>query len=211
MTWGDLLDSIPYRLDRDDLTRDFVEGIANEQITLFGPQLFTPSETTDYSIITNPGQFFYKLPAGFQRLTYVRVLFGGIWIPVAIAETFTDILAADPLQPPFTTLPVTICRVYGNQLRLFPTPNGQYPVELTMMGTVPGPTDYNDDTNFWLNDGNVFLRAATCLAICQERLDNTMPNSPRIAAWQQRMNDALAMLQTQVQATTQPATVRQWL
>jgi hypothetical protein len=211
MTWQDFLDSIPDRLNRDDLSADFVEEVANEQIALFGPELFFPSEITDYSIITQPGEFFYRLPAGFQRLTFVRVQYGGIWIPVSIVDRYTDILLVDPLQPPFISLPVSLCRVYGNQLRLFPTPNGQYPVELTMFGTAVGPTARDDSANFWVNDGNVFLRAATCLAICMEKLDNTTPNAPRIQMWMRRRDEALAQLQIQTQAATQPSIIRQWL
>src|SRR5215469_15343346 len=175
MTWQDFLTSIPFRLNRDDLPADFVEEMANEQITLFGPQLFSPSEQTQY-FNTQAGQNIYPLPAGFQRLTYVRVQFNGIWIPVTIAQNYQQILNVDPLQPPFLSLPVSLCRVYGLQLRLFPTPNNIYPVELTMLGTVMGPTDPQDTTNFWVNDGNVFLRAATCLAICQEYLDQNSSN-----------------------------------
>src|SRR5215475_1379382 len=210
MTWQDFLNSIPFRLNRDDLPAEFVEEMANEQITLFGPQLFAPSETTSY-INTQAGQQFIALPAGFQRLTYVRVLYNGVWIPVEIAQSYIDILNVDPLQPPFTSLPVTLCRVYGKQLRLFPTPNAVYPVELTMFATVPGPTDYNDDTNFWVTDGNIFLRAATCLAICQEYLDQAQPQSARIGYWQGRTDLALNLLQTQVHAFTGPSTLRQHL
>lgn len=210
MTWQDFLNSIPFRLNRDDLPADFVEEMANEQITLFGPQLFAPSEQTSH-FSTQPGQYFYPLPAGFQRLTYVRVLQGGIWIPVAIADSYTDVLSVDPMQPPFTSLPVSLVRVYGNQIRLFPTPNTEYQVELTMMGTVLGPTNPDDDTNFWTNDGNVFLRAATCLAICQEYLDQNNPNSPRVQMWQTRSDISLVMLQTQAHQRTQPSYVKQYL
>jgi len=209
-SWGDFLDSIPFRLNRDDLGRELVEEFANEQIILYGPQLFAPSETTNY-INTQPGQFFYKLPAGFQRLTFVRVQYNGVWIPVTIADRYTDILTVDVLQPPFTSLPVSLASVYGLQLRLFPTPNAQFPVELTMMATAPGPTDYEDTTNFWTNDGNVFLRAATCFAICEEYLDQANPQSARVVKWGERRDMALSLLQVQAHAVTQPSIIRQWL
>lgn len=211
MTWGDFLASIPFRLNRDDLPAEFVEGMAKEQITLYGPQLFTPSEIIDYSITTSPGVFNYPLPAGFQALNFVRVLQGGIWIPVAPAQSINDILLVDAVQPNFQSLPVSLYRVYGKQIRLFPCPFGALPVELTMMGTVPGPTSPDDSTNFWVNDGNVFLRAATCLAICMEYTDAAMPTSPRILYWEARRDQALSMLQTQVHMTTQPSTIRGYL
>ena len=210
-TWGDFLDSIPFRLNRDDLGRDTVEEFANEQIVFYGPQLFAPSEITDYSITTQPGQFFYKLRAGFQRLTYVRVQFNGLWIPVPIVDRYTDILTVDPLQPPFVSLPVSLAGVYGLQLRLFPTPDNVYPVELTMMATAPGPTDYNDATNFWTNDGNILLRAATCFAICDEYLDQANPNSARVQKWGARRDEALTLLQVQAHQVTQPSIIRQYV
>lgn len=211
LTWQGFLSSIPLRLNRDDLSQEFVEEMANEQITLFGPQLFVPSEITDFSIVTEPGQNVYKLAAGVQKVTYVRVLFNGIWVPVPQADTYQSILNVDQIQPPFTSPPLSLWRVYGNQIRFFPTANAQYPIELTEIATVPGPTDPADSGNFWTNDGNVFLRAATCLAICQEYLDQNNPQSTRIGIWQQRTTDALALLQVQVHAMSQPSVMRPYL
>ena len=210
MTWQELLDTIPFRLNRDDLSADFVEQMANERISFYGPQIFVPSEQTDYSITTEPGQFFYKLPAGTQQVTWVRVLFNGVWIVVPPAQNYSDILQADPLQPPFTSLPVSMYAVYGNQIRLFPTPNLQYPVEITGMFTIAGPTDPNDETNFWVNDGRVLLINATCAEICREYLDIATPNSPRIATFDQNTANALEMLMMQVHSF-KPSVMKQYL
>lgn len=210
MTWTDLINSVSQRLNRDDLSYEFVNDMLTQQITMYGPQIFAPSEQT-VIVNTQAGQYFVPLPAGFQRLTYCRVLYNGVWIPVDIIPSYTDILAVDPLQPPFVSLPVSWCRVYGTNLRLFPTPDNVYPVELTIFGTVLGPVDDNDTTNFWLNDGNIFLRAATCLAICVEYLDSTISNSPRIATWTKRTDNALSQLQTQAHIWSGPSSVKQHL
>lgn len=210
MTWGELLSAIVFRLNRDDLPDDFVRQMVDERVSFYGPQIFTPASVTNYDIVTQPGQQFYKLPAGTQSVTYVRVLYNGVWIIVPMVD-YETILIADPLQPPFTSLPVSMCAVYGNQIRLFPTPNQQYPVELTMMQTIAAPTDDTDATNFWCNDGRMLLINATCAEICAEYLDIAVPNSPRIQTY--RANEAMALekLMQNAHAMTQPATVKQWL
>lgn len=211
MTWLELKQAIPFRLNRPDLPADFVEEMTLERISFYGPSIFYPSEVTDNSIVTQPGQYFYRLPAGTQQVNNVRVLYNGVWIPVQIADHYDTILEADPLQPPFTSLPVTLARVYGNQIRLFPTPNGQYPVELTMMATPAAPTDDNDDTNFWVTDGRVLLINATCKEICAEYLDIAVPNSPRIMAFQANEERALAQLLTQAHAIDGKSLMKPWL
>lgn len=211
LSWIDLRNSIKFRLNRDNLPDEFVLEMAQERVDFYGPQLFAPAPTTDYSIITQPGQFFYRLPAGTQEVNYVRVLYNGIWIPVQLADHYEEILANDPLQPPFTTLPVTLAKVYGNQIRLFPTPNGQYPVELTMMATVAAPTDDNDSTNFWCNDGRILLINATCAQICREYLDIAVPNSPRIQTFDQNTQVALNQLMTQSHQYAGKSVMKQWL
>jgi hypothetical protein len=211
MTWAELQSAIPFRLNRSNLPAAFVLEMLLERIDFYGPQIFVPAETTDYSIVTQPGQFFYRLPAGTQQVNFVRVLYNGVWIPVAIAKHYTDILEADPLQPPFTSLPVSLCRVYGNQIRLFPTPNANYPVELTMMATVAAPTDDQDATNFWVTDGRMLLINAACAEICAEYLDIAVPNSPRIMTY--RANEAMALekLMQQAHQMTSPSVMKQWL
>ncbi len=171
--------------------------MAGERITIAGPEIFQPSEVTNNDIVTTPGQFFYPLPSGTQKVNAIRVLYNSVWIPVTLADRYTDILYSDPLQPPFTSLPVTLAKVYGQNLRLFPTPDGQYPVELTMERTPPAPTNDQDDTNFWVTDGRVYLINATMLEICKEYLDLANPNSPRIAKLETSTEQArLALLST---------------
>ncbi|SRR6266851_1157420 len=211
MNWGDLKQTIPFRLNRPDLPDAFVEEMAFERVDFYAPQLFTPSEQTDDSIITQPGQYFYRLPAGTQKVTFVRLLYNGVWIPVPIADSYNQLLAVDVLQPPFTSLPVSLCRVYGNQLRLFPTPNAQYPVELTLLGTIGAPTVDTDDTNFWVTDGRMLLINATCAEICAEYLDIAVPNSPRIQIYRANEAEALEKLMQNVHAMSQPSLMRQHL
>lgn len=211
MNWGELQAAVPFRLNRDDLPAAFVLEMLYERIDFFGPQVLQPAEQLDYSIVLQPGQQQYTLPTGTQRVDNVRVLYNGIWIPVPFAERFADILASDPLQPPFTSLPVSMCRVVGNQIRVFPTPNQQYPLELYGLFTIAPPVDPGDSTNWWCTVGRVLLINATCAQICREYLDIAVPNSPRIATFDRNTADSLDKLVTQSHQMGGPWIARQWL
>jgi len=217
-TWGDLRHQIKWRLNRTDLSDSFVETMMRERIDFFGPQVLAAAEETNYDIVTNPGQFFYALPTGTQKVNQVRVLYNGIWIPVGYAERYEVMLNADPLQPPFTSLPVTMYYVLGKNIRLFPTPNGQYPVELTIERTIQPPpksTDTSspddDSTNFWVTDGRILLINATCAEICREYLEIGVPNSPRIMNFDRNTDEALMMLLTQAHTLATPSLMKQYI
>lgn len=212
-TWADVQAAIPFRLNRPTLPTDFVLEMLYERIGYFGPLCFQPSEVTNTDIVTAPGVQFYALPSGTQKVTFVRVLYNGVWIPVSMPNSYNEILEADVLQPPFTSLPVTMCRVYGTQIRLFPTPDGQYPVELTLMQTPPAPTQDTDETNVWVADSlmRALLINATCAEICREYLDISVPNSPRIAAYDANTADLLDKVQTQAHALGGPSFLKQYI
>ena len=211
-TWGDLKSQIAFRLNRTDLPPQFVQSMAVERIDFWGPQVLYPAEVTDDSIVTNQGQQFYPLPRGTQKIRYVRVLYGGIWIPVFAADDYADILYSDPLQPPFTSLPVTMYAVLGNQIRLFPTPDGNFPVELTMDKTIVEPNDDTVSDNFWVQDGRMLLINSTCSEICREYLDIELgPQSPRVQVFDQNTQMALDQLMGQSHARSTPSLMKQWL
>jgi hypothetical protein len=214
-TWGDLKTQIAFRLNRTDLPPQFVQQMAVERIDFWGPQVLFPAEVTNNDTITNNGQQFYPLPRGSQKVRYVRVLYGGIWIPVFPADDYADILYADPLQPPFTSLPVTLYAVLGNQIRLFPTPNGNYPVELTIDQTIVEPqgnTADQDATNFWVTDGRMLLINSTCSEICREYLDIELgPQSPRVQVFDQNTQAALAQLMNRSDQLTSPSIMKQYI
>ena len=86
-----------------------------------------------------------------------------------MARSYEDILIADPVSPPFTAIPST-ARVYGRMLRLFPTPNGQYPLELSLDQRIGIPTDDQDTTSFWVNEGRTLIVNAVCAHLAAELL-----------------------------------------
>src|SRR5271155_4373798 len=166
-----------------------------ERVDFYGPQVLYSAEVVNNDIVTKPGQQFYALPRGTQKIRYVRVLQSGIWIPVGEAEQYSDLLFADPLQPPFVSLPVSLYKVLGNQLRLFPTPDQNYPVELTMDQTIVEPTQDSDSTNFWVTEGRILLINATCREICSEYLDIEQgPQGPRVQLYAANEQRALEQL-----------------
>lgn len=214
-SWGDLKSQIAFRLNRTDLPPQFVQTMCVERIDFWGPQVLFPAEVTNTDIVTTQGIQFYSLPRGTQKVRYVRVLYNTIWIPVYEADDYADILYADPLQPPFTSLPVTLYKILGNQLRLFPTPNGNYPVELTMEQTIVEPqgnTADQDTTNFWVTDGRMLLINSTCSEICREYLDIELgPQSPRIAVFDQNTQLALDQLMGRSHQLTSVSVMKQYI
>lgn len=209
-TWADLIAQISFRLNRTDLPDVFVRQMLAERVDFYGPQVLYSAEVTNNDIVTNQGQQFYPLPRGCQKVRYVRVLQSGIWIPVGEAEQYSDLLFADPLQPPFVSLPVSLYKVLGNQIRLFPTPDQNYPVELTMDQTIVEPTQDTDSTNFWVTDGRILLINAACAEVCREYLDIELgPQGPRVQLFDQNAQRALDQLMIRSHEMTQPSIMRQ--
>lgn len=215
-TWGNLKAQIAFRLNRTDLPPDFVQQMAVERVDFWGPQVLYPAEVVNTDTVTEFGRQFYPLPRGCQKVRYVRVLYGGIWIPVYPADDYADILYADPLQPPFTSLPVTLYAILGNQIRLFPTPDGEFPVELTIDQTIIEPQSTpsmpadNVSDNFWCQDGRMLLINSTCSEICREYLDIELGSqSPRVQLYDQNTQMALDQLMGRSHNLTSPSIMKQ--
>lgn len=167
--WADVRDQIAFRLNRRNLDRGYIQLMAEERADVMAADGFYPSQQTSMQITTEPGQYFYTLPKGIVTIMMVRFLLTQVWIPLTMARSYEDILIADPVQPPFTAIPST-ARVFGRLLRLFPTPNSQYPLELTVERRVDIPSDDNDIDSFWVNEGRALIINRTCEHIARELL-----------------------------------------
>lgn len=168
-TWSDVLSTIATRLNRPNLPPAFITMIAQERAQELASEGFWPQEITNTETTTEPGQYFYPLPAGTVDVMFIRYLLTNVFIPVYKARRYEDILISDPVSPPFTA-PPSLARVFGRMLRLFPTPNGQYPLELTLNQRVGIPTDQQDTTSFWVNEGRALIVFTTCQHLASELL-----------------------------------------
>lgn len=167
--WGDVKRTIGIRLNKSTLDPTFVQMLAEEAVnTLDG---YFPSEQTDVTITTEPGQYFYLLGRGITKITMVRLLLGSVWIPLDWAKSYEEILLSDPVQPGFTAIP-SKARAYGRLLRLFPTPAGQYPLEISSDRRADVPTDDNDTLSFWVDEGRELIINAVCKKYCLEVIHN---------------------------------------
>ena len=166
-TWLDVKRAIALRLNRPNLDPAVIQFFAEERADVAAADGFFAGQQTNTNITTQPGQYFYLLPRGITNILMVRLQLNSIWIPLSWARSYEDILIADPVQPAFTAIPST-GRVFGRLLRLFPTPNAQYPLELTVEGRIDIPTDDGDTQNFWVNEGRAFIINRTCEHIAQE-------------------------------------------
>lgn len=168
-TWADVKGQIAFRLNRPNLDPKFIQLMAEERAQVMAADGFYPSQQTNTTITTQVGQYFYLLPQSVVNILFVRLLLNAVWIPIYRARSYEDILIADPVQPPFTAIPAT-GRVFGRLLRLFPTPNAQYQLELTVEARIDIPTDDNDSQNFWVNEGRALIINRTCEHIAIELL-----------------------------------------
>lgn len=165
--WADVKKSIALRLNRPSLDPALIQLFAEERADVMAADGFWPSEQTDTRITTQTGQYFYLLPKGIVKILMVRLLLTSIWIPLSYARSYEDILISDPVQPNFTAIPA-MARTFGRLLRLFPTPNAQYPIELTVERRVDIPTDDADTQSFWVNEGRALIVNRVCEHIAQE-------------------------------------------
>lgn len=207
-TWGDIKTQIVFRLNRSDLQPDFVDTMGREVAQFYAPDIFPDGFTTDTSIITEPGQQFYQLPAGVVQVLFARFLYNGLWIPITLVDHYEDVLVSDVLQPPFTAIPI-LGRVYGNQIRLFPAPQAQYEIELTVSGKVEPPVG-DKQSNFWTGDGRVLMINGTCKKICAEYIDAAQPDKSRVEMYQALETAAYNKLIIQTHASQSPMVIRQY-
>jgi hypothetical protein len=164
--------TIKLRLNRPNLADAIIQFLAEERANEMAADGFWPAEQTDSTLTTSPGQYFYLLPRGITHIERVRLLLTNVWMPLTYARSFDDILLADPVQPPFTAIPST-ARAWGRLLRLFPTPNGQYPLELNVTRRVDIPTDDNDTTSFWVDEGRSLIVNRVCEHYSSEVIHHT--------------------------------------
>lgn len=191
-TWGSIKTFIQSRLNRPDIALDLIDTFAREVAQLNAPDIFPDGYQTDFSITLQPGQQFYPLSLGTIKVRFARFLLNQVWVPIVLLDQYEPLLYADVVQPPIQSVP-SIGRVFGNQLRIYPTPNVQYPLELTIEGKVEPPLS-DDQSNFWCGDGRVYLINKTAEKISNEYIqDDSM--TVRFARAAQEAHDFL-MIQT---------------
>lgn len=166
INWGDVLDQIATRIIRPGLDRLFIQIMADEVVTMLESEGYFPSKQTDETLTTQPGQYMYRVPKGATQVLFARILLGNVWINVVRANSYEELVAQDPVAPNFTAIPSTM-RVFGRLFRLFPTPNANYPIELTVDRKVDLPTDAEDTENFWVDEGRAIIINGTAEYLCR--------------------------------------------
>ncbi len=177
MTYLELQQAIAGRLNRPELltpippaTTAIIPDFVQDRVTYYQKKCFAPSEQLDYSITTIASQNTYPMPTWTQAIRGVRLLLGSIWIPLTRADWYWDMLISDALNPPFVTLPA-YWRQFGQAIRLYPTPNIAYPLELMSNASPPAPVD-PADSNFWTNEARTLIIVASMVEICEQQLSD---------------------------------------
>ena len=218
MNYGQLKETVAIRLgNRFDLlfpvppaTQAVIPYFIGDRIWFYQTQLFGESEQIDYSITTVPHKAIYPFDeyvnlAGVQSITNVRLLLNNVWIPLSRPPWYEDVLNADVQQPPFTTLP-SYWVTYGRTLRLYPTPNLAYPLEL-MCNLLPPPPIDDTDENFWTNDAQTLIGAAAAVEICREFIKDDAGAARHAVA----MNQARDAMMARDQRLAGPTEIRMHL
>jgi hypothetical protein len=182
MNYGDLLQNIAMRLNRPDLlavvppaTQAVIPTFVQDRIAFYQKALYSPSEQLDYSITCIPNQSIYAfenypLLKGVQWIAGVRLLLNNIWIPLSHVDWYSDLLAADVLQPAFVSLP-SYWATYGETIRFYPNPDQSYPIELQACLSPPAPVAPTD-VSFWTEKAATLIIEAACSDICAAVLND---------------------------------------
>lgn len=212
VTYNELQQRIATRLNRPDLLLPVapaltavIPDLVQDRILYYQKALYAPSEVLDYSITTIPSQSIYFLSTGMQALFRVRLLLVNIWIPLTRVDFYSDILMADVLSPPFITLP-SYWATYGQTIRLYPTPNLPYPIEIMGNASPPAPVNPNDD-DFWTEEAATLIIEAACADICRLVLnDEERANRHQLAVGREQHS-----LLEWSQRLRGPTQIRPWL
>jgi hypothetical protein len=177
LTWGDVKNRIVQDLGNRGYLYPQADQYARGRIQFYTNLLFWPSEQTDVSITTNPGQSTYPLPGtqintpngpilaagSTYQVEGVRLLLNSVWIPLS-PVAWRDILEDDVVSPPIQAIPVEWA-IFSGQIRFFPVPNYGWPIELTLSTKIPAPV-LDADINFWTMDAAELIIAATVRIMC---------------------------------------------
>jgi hypothetical protein len=184
MNFGQLKAAIASDLNRDDLgsvIADFVE----DRIRFYQREFFFGAPQT-VTFTTNPGQAAYPFPDSVVNPQLVRMLYYENW-QLLSEVAYNDILALDT-NVPSTQSPPDLWAPFGLLIRLYPVPDGWYPIEITGHGKLPIPHD-DTVTNFWTLDAAMLIRYATAAQIRAVRLrDLDGAQADLVAADRERIN-----------------------
>lgn len=184
MNYGQLKAAIADDLNRDDLTAVIADFLA-DRIRYYERDFFFASNQT-VTFTTIVGQAAYPFPDSVVNPRLVRMLYYSNW-QLLSEVSYSDILAYDT-NVPSTQSPPSCWAPFGLLIRLYPVPDGVYPIELTGAGKLPIPP--NDSvSNWWTTDGAMLLRYATSAQIRAIRLrDPDGAQVDLIAADRERIN-----------------------
>ena len=156
-TYAQLLAGIVADLRRpglDSIISDYCQSVIED----FQREYMYESPTTDLSLTLIPNQPTYPVPSYIVGIERIRLLRSDTWNDVD-ERRYDDILNEDTQSPPIISQPYHWAR-YGRVFRFYPTPDDEYPVEITGTGKIPAPA-VSADVNWWTEDARMYVRHET--------------------------------------------------
>ncbi len=156
---SDMQASIAAEIFRDDLGPQIATEITRA-IRFYQRKRFHFNETRRLTFNTVAGQDFYGADAepripNLLEIDYIQATQNQR--PFTVSMVSAEVLDYWTGTP--ASGPPSLFAYFEGQLRLNPMPNDAYPVRVAALVRVDPPTDPDDQTNPWMNDGEELIRS----------------------------------------------------
>lgn len=194
-TLGDLKTRIITETTRDDLADDLADSLTlviQKAIDFYAaqPWWFNQERTTSLCTIANE---YIARPTGMRLLQVPFLLIGGVRYDMT-RRSMEEIEGL--YTTPLTGQPTDYCE-FGDNIRLWPTPNVAYTI-IWLDSTDVAALDYTDDTstNFWTNEGQDLITGRAKYTLYRDYLSTTSTD-PRIALAKEQMTESYDRLKAE--------------
>lgn len=213
-TLGVMRTSIINETLRDDLTQEQLNKAINDAIKIWEATRFTFNEKR-YLLDTVQGQEYYGItsPNGeeIMEIDSITILVSNVPYPLTPRTQQWFDTYQSPAQV-YMGQPDSY-GIYGNQLRLFPIPDGgganagSYRITISALARLgPYPLKNANDTNAWMTEGETLIREQAKLIIYR----NLLRDETGVALCKDAIAEALSPLKRKMTAKATVGTIRPW-
>lgn len=213
-TLGVMRTSIINETLRDDLTQEQLNKAINDAIKVWEATRFTFNEKR-YLLDTAQGQEYYGITAAdgeeIMEIDSITILVSNVPYPLTPRTQQWFDTYQSPAQV-YMGQPDSY-GIYGNQLRLFPIPDGggsnagSYRITISALARLgPNPLKNANDTNAWMTEGETLIREQAKLILYR----NLLRDETGVALCKDAIAEALPPLKRKMTAKASVGTIRPW-